>query len=134
MYVCIHAFSCLFEQEINGISWIGWGLCRWCFSSLSDNGCNFLDGQTFSTARYFPPQDIFRTVTFWGRRSFPLRVTLGCSFFHHQTFSAMRHFPNPKHFLPQDIFSFNSLAHIQLPAPKIWKSWKKGYHFIAQIE
>ena len=24
------------------------------------------------------------------------------------------------------IFSFDSLAHIQLPAPEIWKSWKKG--------
>ena len=97
LYVFMPFVYVSFKHVINGSSWICWSLGDVFFHFLTMVATS-LDHQTFSTMRYFPPRDIFWTVTFWGTRSFPLRDTLGCNFFHHQTFSAMRHFPNPKHF------------------------------------
>ena len=93
---------------------------------------------TVWTTKKFPPWGIFHCKVFskprqcWTQGVF-LSDTLGCNFFHHQTFSTSRSSPHWKHFLPQDIFSFDSLAHVWLPAPEIWISRKK-YHIIAQIE
>ena len=94
---------------------------------------------TVWTTKKFPPWGIFHCKVFskpwqcWTQGVF-LSDTLGCNFFHHQTFSTSRSSPHWKHFLPQDIFSFDSLAHVWLPVPKIWISRKKvSYHYSDRI-
>ena len=101
MYVFM---PCLFEQEINGSSWIG---CRWCFSSLSDNGCNFFGPpnifhhEVFSTTRYIPNSDILGHKEFSTQRHSWLQLFPPPNIFSNEAFSKPKTFSATRHFQVQ---------------------------------
>ena len=102
LYVFMPFVYVSFKCVINGSSWIGWSLGD-AFHFLTMVATS-MDPQTFSTMRYFPPRDIFRTSDILGHKEFstqrhswlqlfpPQNIFSNEAFSKPKTFSATRHF------------------------------------------